>query len=174
MSDRTVALVFGYLRGVDHANPTAKRLQLPARFAVVFDSHRPDQADMFFDCELAVAVLSEILEQIPHDTMVLTPSEGAAALPSISAWETHYWSTPESDREPFHSMQLLEAGRPVCYVELEPWVQVGGPSPYHDSWTFSFYLRDYDRGALERAITESCQANQAVLEQPITGAIDGQ
>ena len=48
----------------------------------------------------------------------------------------------EDARDPPIRVYLVRGNRMVAYAETEPWALVGGPFPYHDSYTLAFYTAD--------------------------------
>ncbi len=59
-------------------------------------------------------------------------------------------------------IELRSNERPICIVESEFWNQAGGPAPYHDSVTLSFYSTEVSPVlilAAARAAARKCEAS---------------
>ncbi|HEV3343190.1 MAG TPA: alpha/beta fold hydrolase [Pirellulales bacterium] len=159
---RQIALVAGY-HPCSFPPPTAYDAGLKQRFAVVLSSYRPDKEDMFFDAELFVLIADALLQAIPHDSLDIEFGVGAPHLKSLTELTELYASQNEIDHEPPNSMKAFFGDRLVAVEETEPWAAVGGPAPYHDSFTMSFYTAE-ERTAEFRRICEAvaCQSGVTV------------
>jgi hypothetical protein len=157
---RQIALVAGY-HSCSFPPPIAYDAGLRERFAVVLSSYRPDKDGMFFDADLFVRLADAILKVIPHDSLVIETGD-LPRLQSLSDQAKQYASPDEIDREPPDRIKVFCDGRLVAIEETEPWVAMGGPAPYHDSFTMSFYTAD-DRAAEFRHICESVAQQDGVM-----------
>lgn len=170
MKDRTIKIVTGYLKNIDYPNATASELGLPNRFAVVLDTYRESKGYMYFDTELFFSLLQNILEEIPYDSMTIRlDTDGKRVVGSIRAFQDHLDNLPEEDREPFCRMTLLTNNTPVSLIDTEFWTMGGGPQPYHDSYTFSFYRKNADTSGLRRACYTACGKHDATIVAEIQG-----
>jgi hypothetical protein len=136
---------------------------LTARFAVVMDTFRENQVDMFFDADLFICVLDGICRAIPHDSLTIEvgAEQDLHSFHDLSAW---YRDRTADDRDPPIRVNLYYDGRLVAHAETEEWAMVGGPAPYHDSYTLSFYTPE-DRSEQFRGI---CERIGIELEATIT------
>lgn len=137
---KRVILVRGYHLNTPIPAP-ALRANLRHRFAVVFDTE--DTPEMEFDAKLFCDILHEISTQIPYDEINIELDDGLM-LSSVSELLDSYSGITESeeedeDREPPKRIRYSISGRASCHEETEFWVLCGGPPPYHDSYTFSFF-----------------------------------
>jgi hypothetical protein len=164
MSERTLKLVFGYLKDIDRPNKKADSSGLSRRLAVAFDTWRSDRADMCFDSRLYLAVLSAILEAVPHDSIkIFTGSTEEYS--SLSQLEQKYRSVAEDEREPFRCADVFQAGRLVGHINTVRYDAVGGPEPYHDAIVAEVFLRDLDEEKLRTKISEAAAGEGAVIKE---------
>jgi len=171
MNDRTVKLVSGYLPNIDYPNKTAHNMGLPFRFAIVLDSFRQSKVDMFFDAELFFTLFHRIFSIIEHDTVtILFEEEGKIAFGSLDAAAEHFYSIPEEDREPFVTATLSLNGTPTGLICAEWYYRVGGPAPYHDSYTYSIYRNRENPSDLADACRRACAEERAL----VTGEFQGE
>ena len=68
------------------------------------------------------------------------------------------------DPRPPMRARLVQNGRVVCVEETEFWVMCGGPEPYHDSYTLSFYTREEVSQRLEVACSAACEQLTVVVK----------
>ena len=171
VNHRSLALVFGYLKDIDYPNDVAKRLGFNKRFAIAIDTYRPDLGYMFFDVELLFLILSSVLKAFKFTSIEIQLDEGnkksAASLNELR--EVLYEEPDEELREPFNHMKVRAGDEICCYVQTEFYTRIGGPDPYHDTYTFSFYVDEYERPALQNNIYQICAANNIIVREIRTG-----
>jgi hypothetical protein len=138
---RRIALVTGY-HPCSFPPPTAYNAGLYERFAVVLSSFRPDKDGMFFDADLFVKFAEAIFRAIPHDSLDIEMGGGSAGLHSLPELAERYARQDEMDRDPPFRVRASCGNRLVAVEETEAWASVGGPDPYHDSFTMSFYTAE--------------------------------
>lgn len=163
---RSFKLVFGYLEeSGDKQNSEGMPLGLAQRFAWVLNTYRPDLGpDSYFDHELFLGLINRLLSALSHDKMeVSLPGEKPGQkqiTDSLSAM---------SNDEPFIDAMIFDRDVMVCLLVTERWALVGGPMPYHDSYTLSVYLKDYDQKFIESISRKVAEDFQAELEQVLVG-----
>ena len=140
-SYRRIALVSGY-HSCSFPPPIAYDAGLKDRFAVIISSYRPDKEGMFFDSELFILLTDAILQAIPHDSIEIEMDVGMPSLRSFSELSEWYGRNDETEREPPLRVTACSNNRLIAIEETESWSQVGGPAPYHDSFTLSFYTTE--------------------------------
>ena len=137
--DRRISVIFGYIPKVDRLPRRLKSIGLFRRYAVVMDSYRLGFVDAFFDSELFLAV-SESVGGIVH----------ADCLRAKRGRIVHVFDFPlglESKGtlramlidEPIDELLYFRGGEVVSAIVSEAWAKVGGPPPYHDSYTMAIY-----------------------------------
>lgn len=168
VTDRTLCMVSGY-HAASFSPADAFESGLRHRFALVLDTYRRDTEDLYFDTSLFQRLVPTLCQTIGFDAVAIRMTEGSC-LHSFDDLARHYAGLEESEHEPPARIDLLRAGELVGVVETEFWTMVGGPSPYHDSYTLSFYT-DRDRSPeLQRESETACSEIGAV----ITGYHKGQ
>ena len=138
--DRTLCLVSGYhdwnfppFRAYNHG--------LRSRFALVLDTYRRDKGMMFFDVELFLRLVSEACNVIGYDAIEIRLTD-EVCFDSFDALAQYYADRDELDNEPPEGIDLIRENQVVAIAITEFWTLVGGPSPYHDSYTISFYTSE--------------------------------
>jgi hypothetical protein len=168
VTDRTLCLVSGYHTATfPPADVFVSGLR--HRFAVVLDTYRRDKEDMYFDTGLFLHLVPTLCQAIGYDYVAIRMIEGGR-FQSFDDLARQYSGIEELEKEPPARIDLHRSGQLVGAVETELWTMVGGPSPYHDSYTLSFYT-DRDRSPELRRVSETvCSEVGAV----ITGYYEGQ
>lgn len=110
---------------------------LARRLAVIQDSYVEGAGEMVFDEALWRSLLDYITQQageayVAVDFQGVQPREIPLAGYMID-WERR----SPTDREPPAWVALRVDGRLVLCVITEYWTRIGGPDPYHDSYTYS-------------------------------------
>jgi len=165
MPERTLKLVFGYLKDIDRSNKKAESSGLSRRVAVVFDTWRSDRTDMFFDSQLYLVVMSAILGAIPHDSLKISVRSPGKEYSSLSQLEQKYRSVAEDEREPIAWADVFQAGRLVGHFNTLRYDAVGGPEPYHDAIVTEVFLKDFDEEKLRTRISEAAVREGAVIKE---------
>jgi hypothetical protein len=166
MSDRTLNLIFGYLPGLDNLNPRASKCALNQRFAAAMQTYRSEKAEMYFDCELFVALLTLVSQSVPHNEVRLCmDKEGHEMLSSIEELSKRYSEVEDEERQPMYWAEMTCGKQVVCYLETEWYVLVGGPVPYHDSYTLSVYLGEYERWQVQKKLFELCRELEVQINE---------
>lgn len=129
---KTVTIVHGY-----HAYwpvpDIATSNRLTSRIAVVLPTHDVEKGEMVYRAEDVDTVLSIVGSAMGSQVQIRVFESGL-----VSASKPGY----TSDEDRLQTAQFFdEVGRLVAFAEHEPWTAIGGPFPYHDSCTLSFYVR---------------------------------
>ena len=162
MTEQFIRTVDGYIENIDYPDRETSRLGLPFRFAVILDANREGRESMYFDAPIFTRLCRGLFSAIPHDNLSMhfrpNPTGEAWILASVEELEDRLQKMPEEDREPFQWATLVKAGRTECYARLDFWVFVGGPQPYSDSYTLSFFTRRHMAVELQKACVEACSS----------------
>lgn len=129
---RTVAVVRGYLDG-DTPYRNALRIGRVARTAVVLPSYDRDSVDAEFDRRVYELLIEGLASIVETDEIVV---EDGHIERRCRLQELHDMLRLIEDHNAFSKVTFLVRGMPSALVEYEPWVNVGGRYPYHDSHTF--------------------------------------
>lgn len=121
-------------------DPEAKALQW--RFAVVQETYVPDWYDgLYFEEPLWRSLVAFVRSHDPAGSVTVIsslypkPTKEVPLADFLDAWER----TTEDDRDAPAAVILRSAGRLTLYLQREYWDRLGGPTPYHDSHTFSIF-----------------------------------
>jgi hypothetical protein len=125
-----------------------QRERLRFHLDIVQDTHRADSVDMFFDEPLWNALLDFASTFTTRGvvTVIQRPMSKRGRNPRVTD-ETallDYFSWPvmsAEERGPAEAIIVRRSGVIVLYIATLCWANVGGPSPYHDSYTYSVYSR---------------------------------
>ena len=167
-SDRTLCLVSGY-HAASFPPAGAHESGLCHRFAVVLDTYRRDKVDMYFDTDLFLRLVPTLCQAIGYDRVEIRMTDGSR-FTSFDELARQYAGREEVEQEPPVRIELVRRGQLGGIVETEFWTMVGGPPPYHDSYTLSFYS-DRDRSPELRRVSETVCSELGVV---ITGYHTGQ
>jgi hypothetical protein len=129
---------------------------LTHRFAVIQDSYRSDSTDMYFDEALWLRLIEFAKAFAPGASVAIIEDESTAPCEPeefLARWR----AVAADDREPA-AIVVRDAGRLLLYIEPEFWTRVGGPSPYHDSYTYALYSNE---AVAQRVMTFLAQADAA-------------
>lgn len=125
-----------------------RRERLRFHLDVVQDTHRPDSVDLFFDLALWTALLDFASAFTTRGvvTLIERPMSKRGRNPRATDEMTllRYSSLPvlpAEERGPAEAIIVRRSGVVVLYVATLCWANVGGPAPYHDSYTYSVYSR---------------------------------
>ncbi|HMF18066.1 MAG TPA: hypothetical protein VKE98_12715 [Gemmataceae bacterium] len=113
---------------------------------------------MFFDIELFLHIVPRLCETIGFDSAEILMPDNGIRFHIFEDYAQHFSERGEVDWEPPEQIELIQKKQLVGFVETEYWTLHGGPSPYHDSYTFSFYTAE-DRSEEFRKICELESAN---------------
>ena len=135
------------------------------RFAVVFHTDREDVDYMYFDAMLFCDVIEKMSFQLAADELKIEFDDGAS-IASVEGLRLRYQRIEEEVREPPLRIEFFKSGRLHCVEETEFWVTCGGPHPYSDSYTASFFT-ETDRS---RDFIRACQDAVGGIEVPTVAA----
>jgi len=131
------------------------------RFAIVLDSYRKDEVDLFFDADFFLLLLKALSRYLRHnDLRILTEAPGKTMLLSFAELDKYYQQAPKLEREPPRQIFWYQDRELVCHGLSELWARTGGPEPYSDSYTFSLYTKADWTHRFRSICEEVCQATQ--------------
>jgi len=170
MNDKSVAFIFGYIKNIDYPNKQARKFGLERRFAFALDTYRQDQTDSFFDQTLFEVLLMSILNYIGCDKIVISHKTlGEQVINDVTELHNILFVDPK-DNHPvlFENMKIYKKGTLLCLGETSFFVSCGGPYPYHDTYTLSFYVQDFDRMLLQQHLIKCCDSNHIFIRDICT------
>ena len=156
--DRLIHIVKGYHQ-VTPVPEFAIEQHLGNRFAVIIDPFvsRPDAEESDFDVELMIAILSAVSAAVDHDTFLAETDEDTSCNSLSELCGTLRATSGDENQEAPRRIFYSKRGAHVCLEETEFWALCGGPAPYHDSYTLSFYTREDSAESFESACLVACQ-----------------
>ncbi|MBX3736871.1 MAG: hypothetical protein KF715_09295 [Candidatus Didemnitutus sp.] len=110
------------------------------RFALVQSTHASAVADMVID-SVALLALIRVLDAhcaTPGSLFWDRPGRRRQRV-ELDALAAYYRDTAPENHDPLTAGEWRRGGRLVALLHTETWCNVGGPAPYHDSLTYSFY-----------------------------------
>lgn len=131
-----VSLVSGMER---FSKPPAvvRRAGLLRRLAVIQQTHVQGSADMYFDEALWRALAGYV--QTKGDAAGARVTTERRASLSLDQFFLAWQAIAADEREAPPLLTARSDGRPVLCMVTEYWAHVGGPAPYHDSYTYALY-----------------------------------
>lgn len=148
MDIRGFSLVFGYLPEIDDKYVPAIDRKLDKRFAIVLDSYRPSLGEMYYDWELLFNYLVEVTSLWDYDTLNVLYNGNVKCIQSIGAALPELVTKLGPERNYPDQLEFLRDSASVCIINPEAYYSIGGPAPYHDSFTFAFYLKEYSENKI--------------------------
>ena len=140
--DRDFGIVRSFLPCDKHRAKTADAFVAEAglqdRLAIVLYSFRPGKVDMFFDHELFLNILTTVTGFLRSDAMAIE-LEDKSTLAALDELRVFYEELDEDDRVPPERITWTRQNRLLCVGVCQNWHLVGGPDPYHDSFTFELF-----------------------------------
>lgn len=139
--------------GFDPVCPVPKVVtaaSLAHRLALVQETYRPDSVDAFFDCALWMSIL-EFAANFQSGTQVGIVDRCRQVVWLAKEPEERdeialatYLSKQKDDvdRGPAEYVMVRQNNRVLLCIVTEFWTNVGGPTPYADSYTYSIYSND--------------------------------
>ena len=168
MNERALTMVVGYIPRVDALPREARALGFVQRVALALDTFRSDKVDLHFDVDLYAAMLDVIGQVLGSNRMSLRlSSRETAEVAGAHDVKRRLEELPELEREPVPTILLKRDGLTVGLVESVLWARVGGPRPYHDSYTMAVYSSQDVAARLESMVRSRCAREGAELTEVV-------
>jgi hypothetical protein len=145
-----------FVAGIEpgHRIPAAVKAAggLTHRFAVIQETYRPDKASegMYFDEALWRRLLEFARETAPDVQVAIVACDCAKAIDA-----SDFLAANASIEDPPASVLVHAKGTLLLFIETEYWTQVGGPWPYHDSYTYAIWSNDEVSARVIRFLREA-------------------
>lgn len=163
-----ITIVHGY--HVDTPIPEqVNKDNLKFRFAVIFETAFPEHSTSFFQSKVFMVLLSAISEQLDYDNLQIVADEHSRYL-TIDSFKENLFKVSEDDRMPPQRIFFQKNDDLTCMEETEFWVLCGGPAPYSDSYTASFYTKDDMTNAFDAACEAVCLDMGAEIRKRVQGS----
>ncbi len=163
-----ITLVHGYHLDT-HIPDQASKENLSFRFAIIFETAFPEHNASFFQSRLFMALLSAITIQLDYTAVQIEADENTFYR-TIDLFKEDLFKIPEDERMPPQRIFFRENGVLSCMEETEFWVLCGGPAPYSDSYTVSFYTKDDMAEIFDAACAAVCLDLGAIIRERIQGS----
>jgi hypothetical protein len=162
MNTSSISLVWGYLPEIDHPNSQAARLQLLNRLAIIMPSFYPEKTEMYFNSALFLTAVKVLLDIISHQEIkIYLDNDQQKVLSSWNALQQHYAGLSEEEEAPFYCAELIGEQNIVAYLECNDFTAMGGPAPYHDSFTLVAYTKT---AISQHQFSEYCNRNNISID----------
>ena len=163
-----ITIVHGY--HVDtHIPEQAYKANLTFRFAIIFETAFQEHNASFFQSTLFIALLSAIKEQVDCNSLQVEVDENTRCR-TFDLFKEDLFKVPADDRMPPQRIFFRKNDTLTCIEETEFWVLCGGPAPYSDSYTASFYTKDDMTDTFDAACAAVCLDMGAVIRERIQGS----
>jgi hypothetical protein len=147
----------------------ALQASLTARLAVVLDTASPDHDTLHFPAEVFLSLLAAATDTVTHDA-VEVQADAENRYDNLDPFAAHLRAAAEDERLPPLRVLILHRRQLVIMEETEFWAFCGGPAPYGDSFTASFYTEPATAERLEQAIAAACARLRISIDARIQGA----
>lgn len=155
VSDRLVHIVRGYHQDTPISDFTIQH-HLGNRFAIIFDPFQSNLEEEDFDVEFMIAILNAISNTVDYDRFLAEFDDNTQCI-SFNDVCNRLRAMSDVNNQVPQRIFYWKRNSCVCIEETEFWALCGGPAPYHDSYTFSFYVRDDLSESFEAACAIACQ-----------------
>ncbi|MBI4356113.1 MAG: hypothetical protein HY597_06685 [Candidatus Omnitrophica bacterium] len=172
LKSRSIRLIHGYVRGVDH-KPNGVKVREPyRRIAILINTHYPEfRGRGFFDHELVLKLcaaiaqgrVAQVRQEKTRQALTLKELEQQWR----AGWESDDHDDP-SNNSIFKVLFVSEEGdEVVAQVNGLPYWREGGPAPYNDDDTLEVFVPEAAADGVVAAIrTAASEAGAAVTELP--------
>ncbi|MCB1934989.1 MAG: hypothetical protein KDF59_03500 [Nitrosomonas sp.] len=138
------------------------------RFAIIFETAFPEYNTILFQSELFIELLSAIKTQVGGDSIQIESDE-KKQYQSINLFKDDLLKLAEDERMPPRRIFLRKNNSLICFGETEFWALCGGPAPYSDSYTVSFYTKENMNEVFNAACSNVCSEMGAIIRERIQG-----
>jgi hypothetical protein len=131
-----------FVSGFDAEDRTpglVKSAGLKHRFAVIQETYRPDKVDMYFDEALWGRLFDFAIRYALDRKTIAEIRYASKEMPAANLVTA---GRQETDKKPPPYILVRDGGKCVLCIATEFWNLIGGPWPYHDSYTYSIYSNE--------------------------------
>ncbi len=163
-----ITIIQGY-HEVTPLSPLADASGLKSRFAVIFDTYNPKVKYIDFQDSVFVEIVKQISEILNHDEIEIVMDDNIKFY-QLTDLLKYFQDIPEGDRLPPRNVFFRKQGKLICIEETEFWAFSGGPPPYSDSFTISFYTQNNMFDVFKNGCTSACKNMGANIKEVINGS----
>lgn len=150
----TFSLVFGYLPNIERKRSHEFKI-LKRKFSLILETYNPEVEEMYFDFKMFYCLLNLIIRNFSFDKInfIQDKTSGFVFHDLNSFFEelrNKFYLEIENE-VPFSQIIFSEHESPTLLVIPESYSSIGGPYPYHDSITVTFF---YDALNIEEFIEQ--------------------
>ena len=144
-----------FVSGIDRVSTypdIARRAGFKHRFAIVQDTSVDGSPDMVFDEALwrSLTGYATATSSRSNLTVVEHLKRGSVVEIPLERFLQQWTALPEDQKSPPQALIARSGGGLTLCMVTDYWCNVGGPMPYHDSYTYSIYTKD----RVDRDVTE--------------------
>jgi hypothetical protein len=162
MAVTSASLIFGFIAGVGDLPRVADRAGLTGRFALAFITHGDDVRDSALDPRAFMATAAELLPLWPADDVVAERDREPAA--SLAKLVAALARQADAGDDLFERVLLRRGNLQLCLIRQLPNHRSGGPAPYHDPFTFDFFVARARQDEIERRVRRASERAPFALE----------
>jgi len=149
----------------------AIKTKLNYRFALILDTYPFDVHDIYFKELLLIKILVQVSKVISYDSLLVVVDD-CIEYQSIEDFSKYLSGIHEDDRQPPQRIEFRKNGNLVCIEETEFWYHCGGPAPYGDSYTLSFYTMENLSDSLQKASFIACELHGIRIDKIIQASLE--
>lgn len=174
---------FQIVLGIHDATPVpaaARAHGFTHRFALVQSTRAPGVADVLVDSSALLVLLRALDTHFASiGRLYWDRAHRRRERIELGTLAIHYRDTPQEEHETLVAGEWQRSRQLLALLHTEQWSASGGPAPYHDSLTYSFYsatdLSELLLGALHAADCEPTavlRADPSIPSRPARGWAD--
>lgn len=154
-----LSIIAGYLDHIDQDCTEARKSGLDQRLAIVLDTFNPESGELYLDMEMLTSILGEVVLTFHFDEIVMFIESRKHTFYTFEDCLLQLRKNHANGELPFECLHLLSGQDMNCYAELVDYAAVGGPPPYHDSYTLVFYYKTPPAAFLQASVETLCRKN---------------
>lgn len=163
-----ITIVQGY-HAATPSSSLANALGLKYRFAVILHTYNPKVKYIYFQDSVFIEIIKQIAEIVDHDEIEIVMDDDIKFYQPSDLLK-YLQEIPEGDRLPPRNVYFKNKSKIICIEETEFWAFSGGPPPYSDSFTASFYTRNNMFHSFKNACAFACKNMGAIIKEVFNGS----
>lgn len=139
------------------------------RFAIIFETAFPEHNSSYFQSNLFMELVSAISQRLNYDKLLIVADENSR-YQAIDSFKEGLFKISEDDRMPPQQILFHKNDTLICIEDTEFWALCGGPVPFSDSYTASFYTKHDMTNAFDTVCENICSDMGAKIRKRIQGS----
>lgn len=168
----TFSLVFGYLPNIERKRSHEFK-NLKRKFSLILETYNPEVGDMYFDFKMFNCLLNLISRNFSFDKINFIQDKiNEFVFHDLNSFfeELRNKFYLEIENEvPFSQIIFAEKESPTLIVIPEFYSSIGGPYPYHDSITFTFFYNTMNTDEFLEELKKTAQSNNYDIRAILNG-----